>query len=176
MLIYSGDLRESVFYGFPPDGDLAPAWESFSAFNSTGPRIEWRIETDRLALGSLRGDPPLVRQRRPGESGPARPRCWSSRRSGQMHERDGCAVGLVLATGNPGKPTTKRAGLPTSGRGISPAALTSGWLSGIRCRTSAAARTDYFFPRAMPSTIIFLAVAESYQPPILTHLPGSRSL
>ena len=46
VLIYSGDLRESVFYGFPPAGDLAPAWESFSAFNSTGPRIEWRIETD----------------------------------------------------------------------------------------------------------------------------------
>ncbi len=46
VLIYSGDLRESVFYGFPPGGDLAPAWESFSAFNSTGAKIEWRIDTD----------------------------------------------------------------------------------------------------------------------------------
>ena len=32
------------------------------------------------------------------------------------------------------------------------------------------------FARSIPSTIIFLAVAASYQPPILTHLPGSRSL
>ncbi|MGO4843730.1 hypothetical protein AB4144_66780, partial [Rhizobiaceae sp. 2RAB30] len=27
VIIYSADLRESVFYGFPPAGDLAPAWE-----------------------------------------------------------------------------------------------------------------------------------------------------
>ena len=46
VLIYYDDARESLFYGFPPGGDLAPAWESFSAFNSSGPTIEWRIDTD----------------------------------------------------------------------------------------------------------------------------------
>ncbi|WP_159589365.1 hypothetical protein [Chelativorans xinjiangense] len=43
VLIYYGDARESLFYGFPPSGHLAPAWESFSGFNSAGPSIEWRI-------------------------------------------------------------------------------------------------------------------------------------
>lgn len=42
-MIHYSDLRESAFYGFPPDGDLAPAWENFAAFNPTGPRIEWRL-------------------------------------------------------------------------------------------------------------------------------------
>ena len=46
VLIFSGDLRESIYYGFPRPGDLAPAWESFSAFNSAGPKIEWRISKD----------------------------------------------------------------------------------------------------------------------------------
>ncbi|MDT9156115.1 hypothetical protein RSW20_25600, partial [Escherichia coli] len=46
IVIYYADARESIFYGFPPDGDLAPAWESFDGFNSAGPRIEWRIERD----------------------------------------------------------------------------------------------------------------------------------
>ena len=105
VFIYSGDLRESTFYGFPPGGDLAPAWESFSAFNSIGSRIEW------------------------------------------------------------------------SRRGISPAATTSAWWSAVPCRISAAARTDHdFFARSIASMIIFFARAESYQPPILTLLPGSRSL
>lgn len=43
VFLYYSDLRESLFYGHPPGGDLAPVWESFSAFNSTGQKIEWRI-------------------------------------------------------------------------------------------------------------------------------------
>ena len=100
VLIYSGDLRESVFYGFPPDGDLAPAWESFSAFNSTGPRIEWRIETE----GS-RSVPFAAIHRWFVSADPENPDRQTEvlvvEKVGQMHERDGCAVGLVLATGNP---------------------------------------------------------------------------
>jgi hypothetical protein len=100
VLIYSGDLRESVFYGFPPDGDLAPAWESFSAFNSTGPRIEWRIETD----GS-RSVPFAAIHRWFVSADPENPDKQTEvlvvEKVGQMHERQGCAVGLVLATGNP---------------------------------------------------------------------------
>jgi hypothetical protein len=101
VLIYSGDLRESVFYGFPPAGDLAPAWESFSAFNSAGPKIEWRIETDgsrsvpfaAIHRWFVSADP----------DGPdRRTEVLVVEKVGQIHERDGCAVGLVLASGNPG--------------------------------------------------------------------------
>lgn len=101
VLIYSGDLRESLFYGFPPDGDLAPAWESFSAFNSTGPKIEWRIETEgpravpfaAIHRWFVSADP---------ESPDKQTEVLVVEKVGQIHERAGCAVGLVLATGNPG--------------------------------------------------------------------------
>jgi hypothetical protein len=100
VLIYSGDLRESVFYGFPPDGDLAPAWESFSAFNSTGARIEWRIDTD-----NGRSVPFAAIHRWFVSADPENPdkqiEVLVVEKVGQMHERDGCAVGVVLATGNP---------------------------------------------------------------------------
>jgi hypothetical protein len=100
VLIYSGDLRESVFYGFPPGGDLAPAWESFSAFNSTGARIEWRIDTD-----NGRSVPFAAIHRWFVSADPENPdkqiEVLVVEKVGQMHERDGCAVGLVLATGNP---------------------------------------------------------------------------
>ena len=43
--VHTGDLRESIFYGFPPSG-TDHVWESFSAFNATAPKIEWRIEVD----------------------------------------------------------------------------------------------------------------------------------
>lgn len=100
VLIYSGDLRESLFYGFPPDGDLAPAWESFSAFNSTGPRVEWRIETDgaravpfaAIHRWFVSADP---------ENSEMQTEVLVIAKVGQLHERQGCAVGLVLATGNP---------------------------------------------------------------------------
>ena len=44
VVVYYGDARESVFYGFPTQGEAAPAWESFSGFNSAAATIEWRIE------------------------------------------------------------------------------------------------------------------------------------
>jgi hypothetical protein len=100
VLIYADDLRESVFYGFSPGGDLAPAWESFSAFNSAGPRIEWRIETE----GS-RAVPFAAIHRWSVSADPANPGKRTEvlvvEKVGQLHERQGCAVGLVLATGNP---------------------------------------------------------------------------
>jgi hypothetical protein len=100
VLIYSGDLRESLFYGFPPDGDLAPAWESFSAFNSTGAKIEWRIEAD-----GPRATPFATIHRWFISADPENPEKQTEvlvvEKVGQIHERAGCAVGLVLATGNP---------------------------------------------------------------------------
>ena len=101
VLIYSGDLRESVFYGFPPGGDLAPAWESFSAFNSVGPRIEWRIETE-----NGRAIPYAAIHRWFVNSDADNPdrkvEVLVVEKVGGIDQREGCAVGLVLATGNPG--------------------------------------------------------------------------
>lgn len=99
VLIYSGDLRESLFYGFPPAGH--PPWESFSAFNTAGPRIEWRIETD----GS-RAVPFATIHRRFVNADPDNPERRTEvlvvSKVGAVDQRDGCVVGLVLATGNPG--------------------------------------------------------------------------
>ena len=101
VLVYSGDLRESVFYGFPPGGDLAPAWESFSAFNSSGPRIEWRIETD-----NGRAVPFAAIHRWFVSSDAENPdkqiEVLVVEKVGGIDQREGCAIGLVLATGNPG--------------------------------------------------------------------------
>lgn len=100
ILIYSGDLRESLFYGFPPDGDLAPAWESFGAFNSTGPKVEWRVEKE----GGL--EIPYATIHRwfvsDADDSSKHTEVLVVEKVGQLHERDGCAVGLVVATGNPG--------------------------------------------------------------------------
>ena len=100
VLIYSGDLRESVFYGFPPGGDLAPTWESFSAFNSAGPRIEWRIDTEKG-----RAIPYAAIHRwfvsADAENPDKKIEVLVIEKVGQIDQREGCAMGLVLATGNP---------------------------------------------------------------------------
>lgn len=100
VVIYYGDARESVFYGFPPAGDLAPAWESFSAFNHVGPTIEWRIARD--------GDRvlPFATIHRwfvdLNEAGQGTVEVLVVEKVGQIHAREGCAVGYVVASGNPG--------------------------------------------------------------------------
>jgi hypothetical protein len=107
VIIYSADLRESIFYGFPPAGDLAPAWESFAAFNSAGPKIEWRIEKDgdrtlpfaTIHRWSVNDDPDDPEQKT---------EVLVVAKVSQVAERDGCAVGLVVATGNPKANETAR--------------------------------------------------------------------
>jgi hypothetical protein len=100
VIIYYSDARESVFYGFPPDGDLAPTWESFQAFNRTGPTIEWRIERD----GSR--ETPFATIHRWFVSDIDFPdeevEVLVVQKVGQIHGRQGCVVGYVAATGNPG--------------------------------------------------------------------------
>jgi hypothetical protein len=96
--VYYGDARESLFYGHTPGGDMAPKWESFTPFNSAGPKIEWRIAKESgLSIpfatihrwhvsdpdDSAKGVEVLVVEK-----------------VGQPLERDGCAVAYVMATGN----------------------------------------------------------------------------
>jgi hypothetical protein len=96
LLLSHGDARETVFYGFPPAGGRP--WESFSAFNSAGPKIEWRLETngDRSV--------PFAAIHRWSVSNPEDPdkqiEVLVVSKVAQIAERDGCVVGLVVATGN----------------------------------------------------------------------------
>ena len=97
VLISYGDLRESVFYGFPPEG--APAWESFDAFNSTASKIEWRIAVDgdqRVPFAAIHrwfvNDAP--------EDPEKKTEVLVVEKVGQPGSGEGCAVGYVVATGN----------------------------------------------------------------------------
>ncbi len=92
------DLRESLFYGYPPAGDMAPAWESFGGFNHAGPTIEWRLEKrgdDLLPFATIHRW--FVSDPEGGED----IQILVVEKVGQPFERDGCAVAYVMATGNP---------------------------------------------------------------------------
>jgi hypothetical protein len=104
VLIYSADLRESLYYGFPRTDEHV--WESFSAFNSTGPKIEWRVSKDgdrTIPFATIHrwfvSDP---------EDAEKTTEVLVVAKVGLVKERDGCAVGLVLASGNPQANDTAR--------------------------------------------------------------------
>lgn len=97
VILSAGDLRESVFYGFPGAGDLP--WESFGPFNATGKTIEWRIETEgdrAVPIATIHrwfvSDP---------EDETKKTEVLVVEKVGQPGVGEGCAVGLVVATGNP---------------------------------------------------------------------------
>jgi len=98
VLINYDDARESVYYGFPFD-DMTAVWESFSAFNGSGPKVEWRIET--------KGDiaVPFAAIHRRSVSDPQDEKKSTDvlvvAKVAQPEQHEGCTVGLVLATGNP---------------------------------------------------------------------------
>jgi hypothetical protein len=98
VLVTYDDARESLFYGFPPN-DMTSVWESFAGFNSAGPRLEWRIETN-----GDRAVPFAVIHRRSignpeDENKPTEVLIVAKVAQPETH--DGCTVGLVLAAGNP---------------------------------------------------------------------------
>lgn len=104
VLIYAADLRESIYYGFPPAGDHV--WESFAAFNSTGPKIEWRVSKD-----GNRTIPFATIHRwfvSDAEDADKRTEVLVVSKVGQVGEQAGCTVGLVLASGNPQANETAR--------------------------------------------------------------------
>lgn len=106
VLIQYGDLRESVHYGFPPAGDLAPVWESFSAFNRTGPTIEWRIWREGGRQTPIAA---IHRWFVGGGEGAAPVEVLVIEKVGQIGERQGCVVGYVVASGNGGANEKARA-------------------------------------------------------------------
>ena len=98
VLVAYDDARESLYYGFPSD-DMTAVWESFSGFNSAGPKIEWRIETE----GDIAIPFAVIHRRSIGnpedENKPTEVLVVAKVAQPEAH--DGCTVGLVLATGNP---------------------------------------------------------------------------
>lgn len=98
VMIAYDDERESLFYGFPAT-DMTAVWESFSAFNAATGKVEWRIETD--------GDRavPFAAIHRRSVSDAENPdrsiEVLLVSKVAQPEAKEGCTVGLVLATGNP---------------------------------------------------------------------------
>jgi len=98
VLIGYDDARESLFYGFPSH-DMTSVWESFSALNTAGPKVEWRIETNGdMAI-------PFAVIHRRSISNPEDENKSTEvlvvAKVAQPDVQEGCTVGLVLATGNP---------------------------------------------------------------------------
>jgi len=98
VFLYYSDARETVFYGFPPQ-DGRPAWESFTSFNTAGPRIEWRIEKidgREIPFATIHRwfvttDP---------EDSNGHTEVLVVNKVGQIGEWKGCVVGYVSASGN----------------------------------------------------------------------------
>jgi len=105
VLIYQADLRESIHYGFPKAGNQV--WESFAAFNSAGPKIEWRVSKDSgrtipfaaIHRWHVSDDP---------ENAEKQVEVLVVEKVGQIGDQESCAVGLVLASGNPKANETAR--------------------------------------------------------------------
>lgn len=98
VLVGYDDARESVYYGFPSD-DMTAVWESFSGFNSSGAKVEWRIETTGdVAI-------PFAAIHRRSVSNPEDEKkpieVLVVAKVAQPEQHEGCTVGLVLAAGNP---------------------------------------------------------------------------
>ena len=97
VMVQYGDLRESLFYGYPTAGDMAPAWESFGGFNNAGETIEWRLQQRGENLIPVATIHRWFVSSGEGEN----TEVLVVEKVGQPHERDGCAVAYVVATGNP---------------------------------------------------------------------------
>jgi len=98
VLLFYADLRESLFYGFPPEFDRAPDFMSFLGFHRAGPTIEWRL--------APRGGSsvPFATIHRWFVDNPETPgddtEVLVVRKVAQLDQRQGCVVGLVVASGN----------------------------------------------------------------------------
>ncbi|TKT82939.1 hypothetical protein [Aquamicrobium sp. LC103] len=100
VVIRYSDQRESVFYGFPADGDASLVWESFDAFNASDAKVEWRVAREEG------GETPFATIHRWSVSDADDPEetieVLVVEKVGLIGEGDGCAVAYVVATGNEG--------------------------------------------------------------------------
>ncbi|MBT1157870.1 hypothetical protein J1C56_19935 [Aminobacter anthyllidis] len=100
VLVFSADLRESVFYGFPPADFVDIPWQSFETFNRSAGKAEWRISShDGKVI-------PFATIRRwyvqaDVEGKDKEIEVLVVTKVGQPGKADGCVVALVMATGEP---------------------------------------------------------------------------
>lgn len=105
VVVSYGDARELVFYGFPSSGE-DNTWESFQGFNAAGGTVEWRVRKDGDKTISFAT---IYRWSVADAEDPDKKvEVLVVEKVGQLAERAGCAVGLVLATGNPQANETAR--------------------------------------------------------------------
>ncbi len=97
VYLYYSDLRESVHYGFAAKPAEPSKWESFAGFNSTSGTIEWRLS----GSGDKKIPFATIHRWFIEESGRKRVEVLAIEKVGQIADRDGCAVGYVVATKNP---------------------------------------------------------------------------
>jgi len=97
VMIAYDDARESLYYGFP-GADMTDVWESFVAFNTSAPKVEWRIK----ARGEAAIPFATIHRRSVagGEDGSQKVEVLVVSKVGQPGGVAGCTVGLVLASGN----------------------------------------------------------------------------
>lgn len=99
VFVFYGDARESWHYGFYPPGEDRPPTESFGPFNSAGPKIEWRIETE----GEVAKPFATIHRwtvSEPEDSEKSRD-VLVIEKVGSPDGQEGCVVGYVVATGDP---------------------------------------------------------------------------
>ncbi|WP_269931971.1 hypothetical protein [Aminobacter sp. HY435] len=100
VLVFAADLRESVFYGFPPADFIDVPWQSFETFNRAAGKAEWRISSHdgkAIPFATIRR---WYVQAEPAEEDKEIEVLVVSK-VGQPGKADGCVVALVLATGKP---------------------------------------------------------------------------
>ncbi|MCB1383253.1 MAG: hypothetical protein KDJ73_10075 [Notoacmeibacter sp.] len=97
VYISYGDARDSVFFGFPPDG-TPDSWESFSGFNAAGKTVEWRLEDGVPFATILRWNVNVITSA--GENRDIQVLVVEKVAQPDTHES--CVVGYVVAPGNPG--------------------------------------------------------------------------
>jgi hypothetical protein len=96
VVIYYADARESIFYGFPPARRSRPRGRASTLqFCRTPDRMAHREATARE--DAFRHDPSLVRQR--PDDAEVKTEVLVVEKVGQIMDREGCAVGYVVATG-----------------------------------------------------------------------------
>lgn len=92
IYVHYGDARESIDYGYPAKKLY---WESFTAFNSAGPKIEWRLEDGKPFATIHRWNVSVS-----DSDGSETEQYLVVKKVGQSERPGGCVVGIIMASGN----------------------------------------------------------------------------
>ncbi len=98
VLLQSIGDNQSLYFGFPPDGELISRWASFVDTGTAHDVIEWRVRTEgdrRVPLATIqRWFVDVPERESPVE-------VLVVQKVGLIEAWQGCIVGYVVATGNP---------------------------------------------------------------------------